>query len=188
MDDIFDGFVARLTERAKDLRPGDPMAGEDGTFAPLSSRAAAERLDEQVQDAVAKGATLHAGGVLGDGPAAYYSPAVLTGITPEMRAYAEELFGPVAVVYSVTDDDQALALANDTVYGLGGAVFSTDEARAERLAQRLEVGMSNVNSPAGEGAEVPFGGVKRSGFGRELGPLGMDEFVNKRMFFIGDPE
>ena len=188
MDDVFDGFVTRLTERAKDLRPGDPMAGEDGTFAPLSSRAAAERLDEQVQDAVAKGATLHAGGVLGDGPAAYYSPAVLTGITKEMRAYAEELFGPVAVVYSVSDDDQALQLANDTVYGLGGAVFSTDEARAERLAQRLEVGMSNVNSPAGEGAEVPFGGVKRSGFGRELGPLGMDEFVNKRMFFIGDQD
>jgi succinate-semialdehyde dehydrogenase/glutarate-semialdehyde dehydrogenase len=188
MDDVFDGFVTRLTERATGLRPGDPAAGDDGTFAPLSSRAAAERLDEQVQDAVAKGATLHVGGVLGDGPAAYYSPAVLTGITPEMRAYGEELFGPVAVVYSVADDDQALQLANDTVYGLGGAVFSTDEARAERLAQRLEVGMSNVNSPAGEGAEVPFGGVKRSGFGRELGPLGMDEFVNKRMFYVADPE
>lgn len=186
MDDVFEGFVARLTDHAKDLRPGDPAAEEDGTFAPLSSRAAAENLAEQVQDAVSKGATLHAGGVLGDGPAAYYSPAVLTGITQEMRAYREELFGPVAVVYAVSSDDEALALANDTTYGLGGAVFSTDTERAMKLAQRLEVGMSNVNTPAGEGAEVPFGGVKRSGFGRELGPLGMDEFVNKRMFYVAD--
>jgi succinate-semialdehyde dehydrogenase/glutarate-semialdehyde dehydrogenase len=186
MDEVFDGFVARLTERAKDLHPGDPTAEEEGTFAPMSSRRAAEMLAEQVDDAVSKGATLHAGGVLADGPAAYYSPAVLTGITEEMRAYREELFGPVAVVYRVSDDDEALALANDTQYGLGGAVFSTDPERATKVAQRLEVGMSNVNTPAGEGAEVPFGGVKRSGFGRELGPLGMDEFVNKRMFYVAD--
>ena len=186
MEDVYGDFVSRLTERATGLRPGDPAAEEDGTFAPLSSRAAAERLAEQVEDAVSKGATLHAGGVLGEGPAAYYSPAVLTGITKEMRAYREELFGPVAVVYSVTSDDEALALANDTDYGLGGAVFSTDPERATRVASRLEVGMSNVNTPAGEGAEVPFGGVKRSGFGRELGPLGMDEFVNKRMFYVAD--
>ncbi|WP_027861049.1 NAD-dependent succinate-semialdehyde dehydrogenase [Marmoricola sp. URHB0036] len=186
MDDVYDGFVNRLTELARDLRPGDPAQGADGTFAPLSSRAAAERLAEQVEDAVSKGATLHAGGVLGEGPAAYYSPAVLTGITKEMRAYREELFGPVAVVYPVSSDEEALALANDSDYGLGGAVFSKDTERARKLAERLEVGMSNVNTPAGEGAEVPFGGVKRSGFGRELGPLGMDEFVNKRMFYIAD--
>jgi succinate-semialdehyde dehydrogenase/glutarate-semialdehyde dehydrogenase len=103
-----------------------------------------------------------------------------------MRAYSEELFGPVAVVYKVDSDEEALTLANDTTYGLGGAVFSADPARAEKIAQRLEVGMANVNTTAGEGAEIPFGGVKRSGFGRELGPLGMDEFVNKRMFFIAD--
>ena len=186
MDDVYDGFVNRLTELATNLRPGDPVEGADGTFAPLSSRAAAERLAEQVEDAVSKGATLHAGGVLGEGPAAYFSPAVLTGITEEMRAYREELFGPVAVVYSVSSDDEALALANDSDYGLGGAVFSEDTERARKLAERLEVGMSNVNTPAGEGAEVPFGGVKRSGFGRELGPLGMDEFVNKRMFYVAD--
>jgi succinate-semialdehyde dehydrogenase/glutarate-semialdehyde dehydrogenase len=185
-NDIYDAFVDRLVERAKDLQPGDPATSAEGTFAPLSSRKAAEILHEQVQDAVAKGATLHAGGVLGDGPAAYYSPAVLTGITPEMRAYREELFGPVAVVYSVDSDEAALALANDSDYGLGGAVFSTDRERAERIAQRLESGMSNVNAPANENAEVPFGGVKRSGFGRELGPLGMDEFVNKRLYYVAD--
>jgi succinate-semialdehyde dehydrogenase/glutarate-semialdehyde dehydrogenase len=185
-NDIFDGFVGRLVERAKDLKPGDPAEEAEGTFAPLSSRRAAENLHEQVQDAVAKGATLHAGGVLGEGPAAYYSPAVLTGITPEMRAYREELFGPVAVVYSVGSDEEALALANDSDYGLGGAVFSTDTKRAEKIAQQLESGMSNVNTPANEGTEVPFGGVKRSGFGRELGPLGMDEFANKRLYYVAD--
>ena len=103
-----------------------------------------------------------------------------------MRAYSEELFGPVAVVYSVGSDDEALELANDTAYGLGGSVFAVDEGRARSLAERLEVGMANVNTTAGEGAEIPFGGVKRSGFGRELGPLGMDEFVNKRMFYVAD--
>jgi succinate-semialdehyde dehydrogenase/glutarate-semialdehyde dehydrogenase len=186
MDDVFDGFVARLTEQARGLRPGDPAAEEEGTFAPLSSRGAAEALAEQVQEAVSKGATLHAGGVLSEAPAAYYSPAVLTGITKEMRAYREELFGPVAMVYKVSDDDEALALANDTPYGLGGAVFSTDPERATKVARRLEVGMSNVNTPEAGGAEVPFGGVKRSGFGRELGPLGMEEFVNKRMFYVAE--
>ncbi len=176
MDDLFDDFVGKLTEKALAI----------DSFSPLSSRRAAETLAEQVDDAVSKGATLHAGGVLSDGPDAHYTPAVLSGITKDMRAYAEELFGPVAVVYKVGSDDEALELANDTTYGLGGAVFSTDPARAEKIAQQLEVGMANVNTTAGEGAEIPFGGVKRSGFGRELGPLGMDEFVNKRMFFIAD--
>ncbi|MGO3255303.1 MAG: aldehyde dehydrogenase family protein, partial [Glutamicibacter ardleyensis] len=94
--------------------------------------------------------------------------------------------GPVAVVYKVTSDEQALELANDTIYGLGGSVHSTDEARAAKVAMGLQSGMANVNSPAAEGAEMPFGGVKRSGFGRELGPLGMEEFVNKRLFYIGE--
>jgi succinate-semialdehyde dehydrogenase/glutarate-semialdehyde dehydrogenase len=176
MDDLFDDFVGKLTEKARAI----------DSFSPLSSRKAAEALAEQVDDAVSKGATLHAGGVLSEGPDAHYTPAVLSGITKDMRAYSEELFGPVAVVYKVGSDEEALALANDTTYGLGGAVFSADKARAEKIAQRLEVGMANVNTTAGEGAEIPFGGVKRSGFGRELGPLGMDEFVNKRMFFIAD--
>jgi succinate-semialdehyde dehydrogenase/glutarate-semialdehyde dehydrogenase len=186
MDDIFDDFVAALTERAQGLTPAESADDGRGTYAPLSSRAAAETLAAQVADAVEKGATLHAGGVLAEGPAAFYSPAVLTGITPEMRAYREELFGPVAAVYKVSSDDEALTLANDTAYGLGGAVFSGDADRASAVAQKLEVGMANVNTPAGEGAELPFGGVKRSGFGRELGPLGMDEFVNKRLFYVGD--
>lgn len=186
MEDIYDQFVAELTKHADGLEPGDPLKEEQGTFAPMSSRKAAEDLHSQVQDAVSKGATLHAGGVLHDGPAAYYSPAVLTGVTKDMRAYYEELFGPVAVVYKVSDDEQALALANDTIYGLGGSVHSEDQQRAEKVALRLQSGMANVNAASAEGAEMPFGGVKRSGFGRELGPLGMDEFVNKRLYYIGD--
>ena len=186
MDDIFEDFVSSITERARGLTPGDPTKETGGTFPPLSSRAAAELLDAQVRDAVDKGATLHAGGKLANDRSAYYSPAVLTGVTPEMRAYSEELFGPVAVIYKVSNDEEALTLANDTSYGLGGAVFSSDVGRARALANRLEVGMSNVNHPASEGAEIPFGGVKRSGFGRELGPLGMDEFVNKRLFYVAD--
>ena len=174
MDGLYDDFVAKLTQKARAI----------DSFSPLSSRKAAETLAEQVDDAVAKGATLHAGGVLSEGPDAHYTPAVLTGIDKGMRAYSEELFGPVAVVYRVGSEQEALELANDTTYGLGGSVFSSDVERARKLAERLEVGMANVNSTAGEGAEIPFGGVKRSGFGRELGPLGMDEFVNKRMFYI----
>ena len=147
-------------------------------------RAIAETLAGQVDDAVSKGATLHAGGVLGEAPAAFYSPAVLTGVTKDMRAYREELFGPVAVVYKVASDDEALTLANDTPYGLGGSVFSADEGRAARLAAQLEVGMSNVNSTAGEGAEIPFGGVKRSGYGKDLSMYALEDYTAVRHVMV----
>lgn len=184
MDDIFDAFVAEMVALATMLKPGDPAADAPDTFPPLSTRAAGEKLAEQVRDAVDKGATLHVGGTMLDGPGAYFQPAVLTGVTRDMRTWREELFGPVAVVYRVSSDEEALTLANDTEFGLGGAVFSQDVARAQRLAERLETGMANVNISAGEGPEIPFGGVKRSGYGRELGPLGMDEFVNRRLLYI----
>lgn len=173
--DLYDSFVSELVARARALGPAD--------LSPMSSRRAAETVDDMVQEAVRKGATLHVGGQLGDAPTAFYSPAVLTGVTPQMRAYREEIFGPVAVVYRVETEQDAIELANDTPFGLGGSVFSADVERAARVADQLEVGMANVNTIAGEGAEIPFGGTKRSGFGRELGPLGMDEFVNKRVFF-----
>ena len=186
MDDVYDGFVAKLVDLARGLEPGDPTDPADGTYAPMSSQGALDRIKDVVDDAVAQGAQLHVGGEVPDRPGVYYAPGVLTGVTPEMRAYREELFGPVAVVYAVSSDEEAVRLANDTDFGLGGAVFSSDTERATRVAERLDVGMANVNTPAGEGAEIPFGGVKRSGFGRELGPLGMDEFVNKRMFYVKD--
>jgi succinate-semialdehyde dehydrogenase/glutarate-semialdehyde dehydrogenase len=181
---VYDDFVAALTKRAAAMTPLEGEDGDDTVYSPLVARKAAEALREQIQDAVDKGATLHAGGEISDGPDAFFAPAVLTGVTPEMRAYTEELFGPVAVVYKVSTDEEAVELANAVEYGLGGAVFSTDEARAIAVAQQLEVGMANVNTPAGEGADVPFGGTKRSGFGRELGPLGIDEFLNKRLFYV----
>jgi succinate-semialdehyde dehydrogenase/glutarate-semialdehyde dehydrogenase len=184
MDNVYDDFVAALVKRASGMVPRQPGDDSPTAFSPMVSRKAAENLLAQVQDAVAKGATLHVGGTLGEGDGAYFAPAVLTGVTPDMRAYKEELFGPVAVVYKVSDDDEAITLANVVDFGLGGAVFSTDEERAARVAEQLEVGMANVNTPAGEGADLPFGGTKRSGFGRELGPLGIDEFVNKRLFYV----
>jgi succinate-semialdehyde dehydrogenase/glutarate-semialdehyde dehydrogenase len=184
MDNLYDDFVGALVKRASSATPRQPGDDSARAYSPMVSRKAAENLLGQVKDAVAKGATLHVGGTLDDGKGAYFAPAVLTGVTPEMRAYREELFGPVAVVYKVTSDEEAVQLANVVDFGLGGAVFSTDEERATRVAEQLEVGMANVNTPAGEGADLPFGGTKRSGFGRELGPLGIDEFVNKRLFYV----
>src|SRR6201996_1538297 len=184
MDSVYDDFVSALVKRASGMTPR--QAGDDSAtaYSPMVSRKAAENLLAQVQDAVSKGATLHVGGTLADGDGAYFAPAVLTGVTPEMRAYREELFGPVAVVYKISSDEEAVQLANVVDFGLGGAVFSTDEERAKAVAEQLEGGMANVNPPAGEGADLPFGGTKRSGFGRELGPLGIDEFVNKRLFYV----
>ena len=185
MDDIYDDFVAGITERAKSSEKSNPSEPVEGGYSPLSSRSAAENLRKQLERAVEQGATL-VGGELADDGSAYITPAVLTGVTSDMDAFREELFGPVATVYKVSSDDEALELANDTDFGLGGAVFSKDEERAAKIAQQLDVGMSNVNTPAGEGAEIPFGGTKRSGFGRELGPYGMDEFVNKRMYYVAE--
>jgi succinate-semialdehyde dehydrogenase/glutarate-semialdehyde dehydrogenase len=139
-----------------------------------------------VQRAVAEGATLEAGGVLSEGEGAYFSPAVLTGISRESASFDEEIFGPVASVFKVSSDEEALELANASAFGLGGSVFSTDKARAARIASRLDVGMAHVNIIAAEAAELPFGGVKNSGFGREMGPLGMGEFVNKRLYFVAE--
>ena len=186
MDDIYDEFVAELVSLASGLTPGDQLALEDGQYAPMSSRAAAETIHAQVQQAVAEGGRVLAGGVLSEGPGAYYAPTVLVDVPRDSASYGEEIFGPVATVYRVSSDAEALELANDCALGLGGSVFSTDEARAARIASRLEVGMAHVNTIAAEAAELPFGGVKRSGFGREMGPIGIGEFANKRLYFVAE--
>ena len=157
-----------------------------GSTPPLSTRAAAETGDAQVRKAVHEGARLLAGGVLSEGPGAYYSPAVLVDVPRDSESYREEIFGPVATVSRVHSDEEALELANDCALGLGGSVFSTDTARAARVASKLEVGMAHVNIIAAEGADIPFGGVKRSGFGREMGPVGIGEFANKRLYFVAE--
>jgi succinate-semialdehyde dehydrogenase / glutarate-semialdehyde dehydrogenase len=180
VDDLYDAFLERFTAALTAVQPADPAA-EGTTVGPLSSTAAAERLDEQVQRAVAQGAKLSGGGRDGN----FFSTGVLTGITPDNDAYREELFGPVASVYRVASEDEAVELANDTPFGLGSYVFTTDDEQALRVADRIEAGMVFVNAVGAEGAELPFGGVKRSGFGRELGRFGADEFVNKKLIRIG---
>ena len=184
MDDIYDAFVAELVRLAEGLEPGDQLDLQEGQYVPLSTRQAAETVHAQVQQAVSEGARLLAGGVLSDGPGAYYSPAVLVDVPRDSESYGVEIFGPVATVYRVSSDAEALELANDCALGLGGSVFSTDEARAARVASRLETGMAHVNTIAAESAELPFGGVKHSGFGREMGPVGIGEFANKRLYFV----
>lgn len=171
-ESVYDDFLSKFTDRVK-------AAAAD--LAPLSSVAAAERLDEQVQRAVKAGATLESAG---ERSGAHFPPGVLTGIDPESSVAKEELFGPVATVYKVSGEDEAVALANDIPFGLGSYVFTTDSDQALRVADKIEAGMVFVNAVGAEGAELPFGGVKRSGFGRELGRFGIDEFVNKKMIRI----
>jgi succinate-semialdehyde dehydrogenase/glutarate-semialdehyde dehydrogenase len=169
---IYDEFLDKFTKKV--------LAKADG-LAPLSSVAAAERLDDQVKRAVDEGATLVSEGSRNG---AYFPPGVLTNLSPDSPAAKEELFGPVATVYKVADEDEAVELANDTPFGLGSYVFTTDPEQAKRVADKIEAGMVFVNAVGAEGAELPFGGVKRSGFGRELGRFGIDEFVNKKLIRI----
>lgn len=171
-ESVYDEFLDKFTAKV--------LAKADG-LAPLSSVAAAERLDEQVKRAVDAGASLTSEGQRNG---AFFPPGVLTGLSPDSPAAKEELFGPVATVYKVADEDAAVELANDTPFGLGSYVFTTDAEQAKRVADKIEAGMVFVNAVGAEGAELPFGGVKRSGFGRELGRFGIDEFVNKKLIRI----
>jgi succinate-semialdehyde dehydrogenase / glutarate-semialdehyde dehydrogenase len=180
VDELYDAFLEKFTAALTAVAPADPTA-EGTTVGPLSSSLAAERLEEQVQRAVAQGAKLSGGGREGN----FFATGVLTGITPDNDAYHEELFGPVASVYRVASEDEAVELANDTPFGLGSYVFTNDDEQALRVADRIDAGMVFVNAVGAEGAELPFGGVKRSGFGRELGRFGADEFVDKKLIRIG---
>ena len=177
IDGLYDEFVKKFTDAMAAAPVGDPLV-EETVLGPLSSVAAAERLEDQVDRAVAQGATKVTGGSR-DG--AYYPPTVLTDVTSEMDAYREEFFGPVGVVYRVADEDAAVALANDTNYGLGSYVYSNDPEQAARVADRIEAGMVYVNIVLADSPELPFGGVKRSGTAREMGLLAADEFVNKKL-------
>jgi succinate-semialdehyde dehydrogenase/glutarate-semialdehyde dehydrogenase len=179
-EDIYEPFVEGLKQAFSTFSPGDP-SDPSTTLAPLSSEQAARDLQAQIQDAIDKGATVVTGGGRPDLPGAFVEPTILTDVTPEMRAYSEELFGPAAVVYKVSDEDEAIELANDSTYGLGAAVFSSDLDKARSVAERIQAGMVFVNQPTGSSAELPFGGVKRSGYGRELSELGMFEFANRKL-------
>jgi len=175
-DDVYDEFLEKFSARMKAAEPGDPT--EDPAIGPLSSSTAAERLADQLDRAKAQGAEVV---VEGERRENFFGTTVLAGITPDNDAYREEFFGPVASVYRVGSEEEAIALANDTPYGLGSYVFTGDSEQAERVANSLDTGMVFINGVGLDGAELPFGGVKRSGFGRELGPYGMDEFVNRKL-------
>ncbi|GAA1097491.1 NAD-dependent succinate-semialdehyde dehydrogenase [Tsukamurella spumae] len=166
---LYDEFVEKFTAR---------MLAATESIAPLSSEQAAVNLEKQLAQAVDGGATL---AIDGARRGAVFPPAVLTGVTEENPAFHQELFGPVATVYKVDGEDEAVALANDTPFGLGSYVFTTDSEQAARVADRIQAGMVFVNGVMLDAAELPFGGVKRSGFGREMGPLGIEEFLNKKL-------
>ena len=179
-DELYDDFLEKFKAAMTAAEPGDPTS-EEAAMGPLSSENAAETLQDQLDRAVAQGAEVVAGG---DRNGNFFSSTVLVGIDPDNDAYREEFFGPVASVYRVGSEEEAIELANDTPFGLGSYVFSDDPEQALRVADGLDTGMVYVNGVGADGAELPFGGVKRSGFGRELGRYGIEEFVNKKLIRV----
>jgi succinate-semialdehyde dehydrogenase/glutarate-semialdehyde dehydrogenase len=175
--DVYDAFVERFTEGMKALTVGDPM-DEETDVGPLSSEQGVTDLVELVEDAVRGGATVLCGGERPDGPGWYYPPTVLAGITREMRIHREEAFGPVATLYRAADLDEAVLIANDTDFGLSSNVWTRDGADVERFVRDLEAGGVYVNGMTASHPAFPFGGVKRSGYGRELSGHGIREFCN----------
>jgi succinate-semialdehyde dehydrogenase/glutarate-semialdehyde dehydrogenase len=180
---VADEFIAKYAQRFAGAKVGDPFDPET-TMGPLSSATAADALQEQYKDAVDKGATVLVPGGRVDGPGAFFKPAVLTDITPEMRIFTEEAFGPLGMIYRVPDADAAVELANSTKYGLGGTVYGEDLDEARWVAGRLDTGAVGVNRYLGAPVEIPFGGTKSSGVGRELGRSGMDQFANIKTYGI----
>jgi succinate-semialdehyde dehydrogenase / glutarate-semialdehyde dehydrogenase len=180
IDELYEPFLEKFTAALTAVKEGDPHERET-ELGPLSSQVAADRLEDQVRRAVEQGATVVAGGKRNGN---YFEPTVLTDVTPENDVYREELFGPVAQVYRVPSEEAAVALANDTPFGLGSYVMTNDPEQAERVADAIDAGMVYVNIVGADSAELPFGGTKRSGFGRELGRYGADEFVNKKLIRV----
>jgi succinate-semialdehyde dehydrogenase / glutarate-semialdehyde dehydrogenase len=180
IDELYEPFMDKFTAALEAVKPGDPTS-PDTAIGPLSSSTASERLEEQVKRALDNGAKLVIGG---DHEGNFFSPTVLADISADNPARREEFFGPVAQVYRVKSEDEAVELANDTPYGLGSYVMTNDRDQALRVADKIAAGMVFVNLVGADGAELPFGGVKRSGFGRELGRFGADEFVNKKLIRV----
>jgi len=189
IDSLADEFLFKFQKALAALKPGDPME-EATTLGPLSTEAALIKLLDQVKRAVAAGATLVMGGERINRAGVFMQPTILSDITPENPAFREEFFGPVALFFRVKTEDEAVALANDSDFGLGGSIFTKDEARGQRLASRIDTGMVFVNHPTWTAVDLPFGGIKNSGYGHELSAAGIQEFVNKklvRVALINDP-
>ncbi len=180
LEKISEEFLERFSNALGSLKMGDPLEESTGV-APLSSKEAAKRLEAQVKVSVAGGARVILGGNRPDPNSAFFEPTILTNVKKGTPAYDEELFGPVAAVMVVPDEAAAIAVANDTKYGLGGSVYSRDEVHARVVAGQIDAGMVYINHPAWIYEDMPFGGIKKSGYGRECGPLGIQEFVNKKL-------
>jgi len=177
---VADRFLAGFRAALAALKPGDPMDPAT-TLGPLSTEAALLTLVDQVDRAVSAGATAVIGGHRIARPGSFMQPTILAGVTRDNPAFDEEFFGPVALFFRVADEDAAVALANDSPFGLGGSVFTADVARGKRVAARIETGMVFINHPTWTAPDLPFGGVKDSGYGRELSGMGIQEFVNKKL-------
>jgi len=183
VEELADRFLGKFQTALAALKPGDPM-DEATTLGPLSTEAALVQLLGQVEGAVAKGANLVMGGKRIDRPGSFMQPTILTDIKPDNPAFREEFFGPVALFFRVKNEDEAVALANDSDFGLGGSVFTKDIARGKRVASRVDTGMMFVNHPTWTRPDLPFGGIKDSGYGRELSSMGIQEFVNKKLVCV----
>jgi succinate-semialdehyde dehydrogenase/glutarate-semialdehyde dehydrogenase len=180
VDSVADKFLAEFKKALGALEAGDPM-DEKTTLGPLSTESALVQLLAQVETAVAHGAKIEMGGKRIDRPGAYMEPTILTHVEPGNPAFRDEFFGPVAMFFRVKDEDAAIALANDSDFGLGGSVFTKDLARGKRVASRVDTGMMFINNISWSDADLPFGGIKDTGYGRELGDMGIQEFVNKKL-------
>jgi len=183
LEPIAEEFLAKFKTKMGALKLGNPLDRET-QLGPLSSEEALKTLLDQVSKTISEGAKVEIGGKRADLKGAFMEPTILSNITANMTAYKEELFGPVASFYIVKNDEEAIKLANDTEFGLGGSVFSKNIQRAKNIANQIDSGMIFINHPTKSSTDMPFGGTKRSGYGRELSPLGIEEFVNKKLIRI----
>ena len=184
--DVAEEFTRLFAEKLAALTVGDPMA--DGTkVGPLATESGRDDVERYVQDAVDKGATVVVGGERPDGPGWFYPPTLVTGVTPEMAMYSEEVFGPVAALFTVSGLDEAIEIANSHPYGLGANLWSEDDGERQRFIRDVASGLAFINGMVTSYPELPFGGVKQSGYGRELSDLGMHEFMNAKTVWIGAP-
>lgn len=183
VESILESFLEKHVMRMKSLKMGDPM-NENTQVGAMARMDLLEELDKQVQKSIEMGATLLTGGKKADGPGTFYLPTVLNDVKKGMPAYNEEIFGPVSVIIPVEDTEEAIAVANDSEFGLGGSVWSKNLEKAEEVARRIEVGAVFVNGMTKSDPRLPFGGIKKSGYGRELSHYGIKEFVNIKTIWI----